>query len=154
MFAIYDHEARRFRDTLEQLHKIRSICVEAGSMFQPNALSSAQLAIPNKAIQAYLEMRHLKHREPVCHAYQLMSHLVKALNMDMSIIEAQAYLQEHSLQQMPVINAQHRIVGMLSLKRLLQFIIIDNEQDALVGIVSRGDILRAVMNDQPLTVWS
>ena len=29
-----------------------------------------------------------------------------------------------------------------------------DEQDALIGIVSRNDILRAVINDPPLTMWS
>jgi len=102
---------------------------------------------------------------------------------------------------MPVISAQQRIVGMLSVKDLLQFIIIDgdqvsylrgkrvkdamspevitadpvsdirrvaqamreyhlhgvpivDEQGALIGIVSRGDILSALINDPPLNVWT
>ena len=29
-----------------------------------------------------------------------------------------------------------------------------DERDALIGIVSRGDILRAVVNDQPLNMWT
>jgi len=29
-----------------------------------------------------------------------------------------------------------------------------NEQDALMGIVSRSDILRAVTNNPPLNMWS
>jgi len=102
---------------------------------------------------------------------------------------------------MPVINARHRLVGILSVQDLLQFIMIDGEQvhyvrgkkvsdamssgvitadpvsdirrvaslmqgfklhgvpivdqhDALQGIVSRSDILRAVTNEPPLTMWS
>jgi acetoin utilization protein AcuB len=101
---------------------------------------------------------------------------------------------------MPVMSAEQRIVGMLSVEDLLQFIIIDDDQmqyvggkrvadamsqraitadpvsnvrriaqamleyhlhsvpivdehDALIGIVSRSDIMRALMNDPPLTMW-
>ena len=120
---------------------------------------------------------------------------------ELGIIEAQRYFQEQKLQQMPVMSRQQRIVGMLSVEDLLQFIVIDDgqmqyvggkrvadamshevitadpvsdirrvaqvmreyhldavpivdEQDALTGIVSRSDILRALMNDPPLTMWS
>jgi len=31
---------------------------------------------------------------------------------------------------------------------------IADDQDKLIGIVARSDILRAVMNDPPLTMWS
>ena len=98
-------------------------------------------------------------------------------------------------------SARQRLVGMLSVQDLLQFIIIDgdhvrylrgkrvadamsqevitaepvsdirrvaqvmrehhlqgvpivNEQDALIGIVSRSDILRAVAHGSPLSMWS
>ena len=121
--------------------------------------------------------------------------------MEMGILEAQRHFHKQKLQQMPVISARQRIVGMLSLEDLLQFIVVDDgqmqyvggkrvadamsrgvitadpvsdirrvaqvmqeyhldavpivdEQDALIGIVSRSDILRAVMNDPPLTMWS
>ncbi len=102
---------------------------------------------------------------------------------------------------MPVLNSEKRLVGMLSIQNLLQFIIVDgsnvqhlsgkkvldamssevitadpisdirrvakvmqehklhgvpivNEQDNLIGIVSRSDILGAVTNEPPLNLWS
>ena len=102
---------------------------------------------------------------------------------------------------MPVINAEQRLVGMLTLQNLLQFITLEgdkirflrgkqvsdamsaevitadpsadirlvarlmleyqlhgvpivDEQDVLLGIVSRSDILRAVTHDPPLNMWS
>jgi CBS-domain-containing membrane protein len=214
MFAIYNQEGRRFRDTLENLHKAYEVRIDnrmasganmtgfgTGALSATDAASAGQFGVSSKAVQAYRDMRHLKQREPVYHAYQLMSHPVITVSVDMGILDAHRHLQAHGYQQMPVINAQHRIVGMLSAKDLLQFIIIDgeemhyvddkrvadvmstevittdpvsdirrvaqvmqeyhlyatpivNEQDVLVGIVSRGDILRAVMNDQPLNTWS
>jgi len=213
MFAIYDIEGRQFRNTLEKLRQVHIVQTgkknshagntEDDTPHKDNATTDKQeaLIVSNKAIQAYRNIRHLSQREPVCHAYQVMSHPVSTIPMDMDIIDAHRYLQEYGFQQMPVISPQQRIVGMLTIKDLLQFIIIDgaqthyisgkrvkdviskevvtadpvsdirrvaqmmqeyhvsaapivNDQDALVGIVSRGDILRAVMNDPPLNIWS
>lgn len=214
MFAIYDIEGRRFRNTLENLRKVRETQTSAKTQFWSTLAEDQIRQVPgatagktggaivsSKAVQAYREMRHLNQREPIYHAHQLMSHPVNTVPIDMGILEAQRYLQERKLQQMPVVTAQQRIAGMLSLENLLQFIIIDDdkmhyvegkrvadamsqevitadpvsdirriaqvmleyhldavpivdEQDALIGIVSRSDILRAVINDPPLTMWS
>jgi len=214
MFAIYDIEGRRFRNTLENLRKVRETPAGAKALFWSNPADAEMrpvagtanaktggVIVSSKAVQAYREMRHLNQREPIYHAHQLMSHPVSTVPIDMGILEAQRYLQERKLQQMPVVTTQQRIAGMLSLENLLQFIIIDDdkmqyvegkrvadamsqevitadpvsdirriaqvmleyhldavpivdEQDALIGIVSRSDILRAVINDPPLTMWS
>jgi len=212
MFAIYDTRGRRFRDTLENLRKIRAPQATAGKQLQTNvsddetipvstSSNNGQTAVSNKAMQAYRDVRHLNQREPIYHAHQLMSHPVTTISVDMDILAAQRYFQQQKFKQMPVINAQHQITGMLSIEKLLQFIIIDddqisyvrgkrvanamskeiitadpvsdirriaqvmqeyhlsavpivNEQDHLIGIISRGDILRAVTNDPPLNMWS
>ncbi len=215
MFAIYDIEGRRFRNTLENLRKVREVQSSAETLLWSNSAEGEARAIAggnsggntpesvvsSKAVQAYREMRHLNQREPIYHAHQLMSHPVSTVPLEMGIVEAQRYFQERKIQQMPVMSPQQRIVGMLSLEDLLQFIVIDDgqmqyvggkrvadamshevitadpvsdirrvaqvmqeyhidavpivdEQDALIGIVSRSDILRAVMNDPPLTMWS
>jgi acetoin utilization protein AcuB len=214
MFAIYDIEGRRFRNTLENLRKVRGAQSSAETLLWANSPGDETRAVAgtvrgkpresilsSKAVQAYREMRHLNRREPIYHAHQLMSHPVSTVPLEMGIIEAQRYFQEQKLQQMPVMSTQKRIVGMLSLEDLLQFIVVDDgqmqyvsgkrvadamsrevitadpvsdirrvaqvmqeyhldavpivdEQDALIGIVSRSDILRAVMNDPPLTMWS
>jgi CBS domain-containing protein len=214
MFAIYDIEGRRFRDTLENLRKVRAIRASAETLLWSNRSEDGLRPVPgtagaktgapavsSKAVQAYREIRHLNRREPIYHAHQLMSHPVSTVPIEMSILDAQRYFHERNLHQMPVINGQQHVVGMLSLEDLLQFIIIDDgqmqyvdgkrvvdamsrevitsdpvsdirrvaqvmleyhldavpivdEQDALIGIVSRSDVLRAVMNDPPLTMWS
>jgi len=214
MFAIYDIEGRRFRNTLENLRKVREVRASTETRLWSNrsegriqpAPGSAgdkagALPVSSKAVQAYRDIRHLNRREPIYHAHQLMSHPVSTVPIEMSILDAQRYFHQRNLHQMPVINGQQHIVGMLSLEDLLQFIIIDDgqmqyvdgkrvadamsrevitsdpvsdirrvaqvmleyhldavpivdEQDALIGIVSRSDVLRAVMNDPPLTMWS
>jgi len=210
MFAIYDIEGRRFRNTLENLRKVRETRASAKTLLWSNldedekrhiSGNTGGVVVSTKAVQAYREMRHLNRREPIYHAHQLMSHPVCTVPMEMSIVDAQRYFVETKFQQMPVMNAQQRIVGMVSLQHLLHFILIDggqmhyvdgkrvadamssevitadpvsdirrvaqvmleyhldavpiaDEQDALIGIVSRSNILGAVMNDPPLTMWS
>jgi CBS-domain-containing membrane protein len=214
MFAIYDVEGRRFRDTLENLRKVqkmqastRSRTASATAEGEPHPIAdtggdvTGGVPVSSKAVQAYREMRHLNRREPIFHACQLMSFPVSTVPIGMEILAAQRYFQQRGLRQMPVMSAEQRIVGMLSVEDLMQFIIIDDGQvqyvegkrvadamsqqvitadpvsdirriaqvmlefhlhslpivdevDTLTGIVSRSDILRAVMNDPPLTMWS
>lgn len=213
MFAIYNSEGRQFRNTLENLRNVPAI--QAGknplhknisadeTIFDSELTSRGQneLQVSRKAQQAYREIRQLKHHEPVYHAYQVMTHPVRTISMNISILDAQRKCQQYGFRQMPVISPQQQIVGMLSITDVMQFVIIDgeeihyipgkkvsdamskdvitadpvtdirrvaevmqeyhlsaipivNEDDALVGIVSRGDILRAIINNPPLHLWS
>jgi CBS-domain-containing membrane protein len=214
MFAIYDIEGRRFRDTLENLRKIQEVKHSArvhssykaseGEQRPISRTTSAEsggVPVSNKAVLAYREMRQLNRREPIFHAYQLMSNPVSTVSIEMEILAAQRYFHQQGLRQMPVMSMEQRIVGLLSIEDLLQFIIIDDghiryvegkrvadamsqqvitadpvsdirriaqvmleyhlhsvpivdELDTLIGIVARSDILRAVMNDPPLNMWS
>ena len=214
MFAIYDIDGRRFRDTLENLRKVNKIQTENGTIFQTdvsqdetlptsknNYSSNEDFGVSGKAIAAYREMRKLNQREPIVHAYQLMKHPVRTITADINILDAQTQFQKYGIQQMPVLSDQQRLIGMLSANDLLQYFLIDgnqtryisgkrvrdamsnevitadpvsdirriaqvmqeyhlnaipvaNDHDALIGIISRGDILRAVMNDPPLNMWS
>lgn len=214
MFAIYDIEGRRFRDTLENLRKVEKInnsararssskTYEGEQRSMSGAISAESSGVPvsSKAVNAYREMLHFNKREPIFHASQLMSCPVSTVPMDMGILAAQRYFHQLGLRQMPVLSVEQRIVGMLSLDDLMQLIVIDDghiryvegkrvadamsqqvitadpvsdvrriaqvmleyhlhsvpivdENDTLIGIVARSDILRAVMNDPPLNMWS
>ncbi|MDJ0808148.1 MAG: CBS domain-containing protein [Gammaproteobacteria bacterium] len=214
MFAIYDIQGRRFRDTLENLRKVRETQVSQGVHSQSDLTEDETLPIPDagsakaqdspvskKALQAYREMRHLDRREPIYHAYQLMSCPVSTLPAELDILAARRRFQQLGFQQMPVLNTQQQIVGVLTVQDLLRYITIEgdlvrylggkrvtdamskevittdpvsdirrvaqvmqqyhlqavpivDEQDALIGIVSRSDILRALTKDPPLNIWS
>jgi CBS-domain-containing membrane protein len=214
MFAIYDIQGRRFRDTLENLRKVEKINDGARARSSDKTFEGEQRPTPatnlaesggapvsNKAVHAYREMLQLNRREPIFHASQLMSYPVSTVTMDMGILAAQRYFHQQGLRQMPVLSAEQRIVGMLSVEDLMQYIVIDDghvryvegkrvadamsqqvitadpvsdvrriaqamleyhlhsmpivdEMDTLIGIVARSDILRAVMNDPPLNMWS
>jgi len=213
MFAIYNIQGRRFRDNLEKLQKVHQPDNANKVPFHANIAQDETLVIQGatdtdniemhsqKGAQAYRDMLDLNHRTPVLHVYQLMSHSVVTILMSASIEEAHRYFQKHSFNQMPVLNLQHQIVGIITVKGLLKFMTIDeedvhylsgktvadamstevitadpvsdvrrvakvmleyhldgipivNEHDHLVGIVSRSDIMRAVINDPPLSLWT
>jgi CBS-domain-containing membrane protein len=214
MFAIYDKAGLRFRDTLEKLRQVQPVTATADFQLRSNVTEretqpdplrvngkTTEKIVSSKAQQAYKEMLQLNQREPILHAYQLMSHPVSTIPMEMDILAARRLFQQQKLQQMPVVDTRQRLVGILSVQDLLQFILIDGErihylggklvsdampsgvitadpvsdirrvatimhefklhgvpivdqQDALLGIVTRSDILRAVTNEPPLNLWS
>jgi hypothetical protein len=78
MFAIYDIQGRSFRDTLENMRKVREAQDSARTRAWPNGSEQEPRLIPantsgttgkapvsSKAIEAYREMRHLNQRAPV-----------------------------------------------------------------------------------------
>ena len=210
MFAIYDTEGLRFRDTLEKLRQVQPVLAASRIDLKPNLVEheakktsakTSESIVSRQAQQAYKTMLNLNQREPIMHAYQLMSHPVITVPMEMDILTARKLFQQQKVQQMPVVNTSQRLVGILSVQDLLQFIMIDGEQihyirekrvsdamssevitadpvsdirrvanlmqefklhgvpivdqhDVLLGIVSRSDILRAITNEPPLTMWS
>ena len=92
MFAIYDIEGRRLRDTLENLRKVREIETSQGMQLRSNGSEDETQSIPgtasgktggavvpDKALQAYRETRHLHQREPIYHAQWMMGHPVSTV---------------------------------------------------------------------------
>ena len=90
MFAIYDVQGRRFRNTLEHLQKVgatqasqrASLPSDGGEQAPQNLAEQTgdrtadHHPLSYDARQAYLDILHIKEREAVVHAYQLMSHPV------------------------------------------------------------------------------
>ena len=107
-------------------------------------------------------MLQLNQREPILHAYQLMSHPVSTIPIEMDILAAQLFISatEIATDAMPsgVITGDPvsdiRRVATLMHEFKLHGVPIVDQQVALLGIVTRSDILRAVTNVPPLNLWS
>lgn len=215
MFAVYDIQGRQFRNSLEQLEKVRAAHASRRASLRhredPYALPDLAQGAPDhrpggdpvslKAKQAYREMLHVTEREAIVHAHQLMSTPVTTAQLSQDIVSAWEQLRERHYHQLPVLDQRQRIVGMVSEGDLLRFLLVDDaqlsyirgktvadvmsaevitadpvtdvrriatvmlnyrlsavpvvdERDALIGLVSRSDILRSVTNDPPLSLWS
>lgn len=207
MFAIYNIQGRRFRDSLENLKRV----------YNPQSLSNVNIQsdvakdetviiqgveeepVSKKGLAAYDAMIKSNERIPIFHAYQLMTHPVSTLPMDLPLDEAYQIIKNQPFNHMPVSDAQLRLVGMLSLTNMLTFmdtvqngfvpgtkvqdamqedvitadpvsdvrrianvmtsynvtsVPIVNEQDHLVGIITRSDLIKAMIKDPPLSLWS
>jgi len=208
MFAIYDIEGRSFRDTLENLQKVKKSHAPRRATLMPRGEEKGeqnaqknQTFVSAQAYQAYREKLQISERAPVIHAHQIMSYPVETIQVTEDIVSAWRAFQLVRRYQLPVLDAQHKIVGMLTERDLLQFLIIEDgrirsqinktvadamlaqviaadpvtdvrriakvmldygqsavpitsEQDALVGLVSRSDILQAAAVDPPMSLWT
>jgi CBS-domain-containing membrane protein len=206
VFAIYDVEGRRFRNSLEQLEKVRAAqalrkaTVPELSERGPERELYGK-AVSRKAEQAYRQMLHISDRQAILHAHQIMSTPVTTAQLTQDTVSAWEQLRELHCHQLPVLDERQRIVGMVSEHELLRVMVIEDaelsfvrgktvadvmspevitadpvtdvrriarvmcayalsavpivdERDALIGLVSRTDILNSVANDPPLSLWS
>ena len=139
MFAIYDIQGLRFRNTLEHLHKIKPTPAsqkttlrsdDANQALKNLAEEAAERKPDNpplslKAQQAYREILHLTEREAILHAHQLMSQPVMSVQSTLDIASAWNIFRNQPFHQLPVLDIRQRIVGMLSERDLLHFLISD-----------------------------
>ncbi len=151
MFAIYNVEGRYFRDNLEQLHKIRQTSAlkkdSLASDNKPVSHTNTEHSSSHKARQAYREVINATEQENIVHAHQLMSHPVDTVQLTLDIVSAWKYLHEKHHHQLPVLDNQQRIVGMLSERHLLHFLVVENEQLRYV----RGKTVADVMSTDVIT---
>lgn len=208
MFAIYNIQGRSFRDNLENLKRVRSPHKTEQIDLHQDIGKEETLVIQGKetekvnpkGLEAYREMLHVNKREPIFHAYQLMNHPVMTLQSQATVQEAYHLFKTHNVNQMPVSSPEMHLIGLVTIKDLMAFIIEDgdqisfvknktvqdamspevitadpvsdirrvanvmveydvtavpivNEQDHLVGIVTRSDLLKAMLQDPPLSLW-
>lgn len=166
MFAIYDIQGRRFRDTLEHLQKIRETQAGQGALLRrahedsvvqdyaerPASRRSVGVPVSRKAEQAYREMLCVTEREAILHAHQVMSHPVATVPITLDILPAWEELRERNYRQLPVLDAQQRIVGMVSERQLLRFLLIDEAQISYVQGKTVADAMSAeVITADPVT---
>lgn len=219
MFSVHGVTGQSYRGTLEGLlgtvtaltglRRARSIDRE-GEELGPEALqrrrgggaAADDVARYEEAASAYRAvLAPADAREPVRHAYQVMSRALLTLPITLDLVTAWRRLDEQGYGQAPAVDGNGRLVGMVTRDALMRALdLVDgdardplarsvgdvmltpavsadpvssvrrvarvmleydlagvpvvNEQDELVGIVTRGDILRAVANEPPLNLWA
>jgi len=145
-------------------------------------------------------VENLKVPEEIFFAYQIMSSPVKTLKPGMKVTDAWNYFRHAGVRHMPVLSEEGRIIGMVSDRDLLKYLLISRDSvinqaeelvadimvkevitagrntdirriamlmfnrhigtmpilgddRKLVGIITRSDILHALINYQPLKLW-
>jgi len=206
MFAIYNIQGRRFRDNLENLKRVynpqalKNVNIQTDIAKDETVIIQGieQQPVNKKGLAAYDAMINSNDRAPIFHAYQLMTHPVSTLPLNLPLDEAYQIIKKQPFNHMPVSDAQLQLVGMLSLTNMLTFmdtvqngfipgstvqdamteevitadpvsdirriasvmtfynvtsVPIVNEQDHLVGIITRSDLIKAMIKDPPLSLW-
>lgn len=214
MFSVYGVNGSTFYGSLEQLTQlpgvfktrgVRGIAREGeelGAEYRIDKPHDGEVdARYAQQADAYAKMlRQDTERQPVRHAYQVMSRDVLSLRPDATVAAAWRALAARRVRQAAVLTSSMDLVGLVSERDLLTVldlqgnvltgwlnqvisevmvspvicadpvtdirriarVLLDTGQSAvpitgeaktLLGIVSRGDILRATLTDPPLSLW-
>jgi CBS-domain-containing membrane protein len=166
VFAIYDIEGRRFRNSLERLAEVHaaqaSRRAEPGlggeDSTMPELAQRGSKRAPNsepvsrKAEQAYREMLHISDRQAILHAHQIMSAPVTTALLTQDTLSAWEQLREQHCHQLPVLDERQRIVGMVSEHDLLRVMLIEGAELSFLGGKTVADIMSPeVITADPVT---
>lgn len=213
MFSIYGISGPIFHGSMKELERIPQVTrrppvsavnriEEFDTRLKMAGTQAAHAAGPEEvAIEAYQEMLQVDlERGPLYHAQQIMRREVIIVGINDPVEHAWHVLLDHGVHQAPVLDAERRLVGIVSERDLLTAFNVDhgrlrdvlarnvgdvmstpvvsadpltdirrianvmlthgvsgvpivNENSALVGFISRSDVLRAVIADPPLSLW-
>ncbi len=208
MFTVYGLTGQIFNGPLESLNRVNELSRLAAAR-PPVAREDESWVDPalfpppaHPAVRSYRAMLPEElERGPLIHAAQVMSRPAITVAAQAPIKDAWRTLRHHRIRQAPVLDAELRLVGLVSERDLLTAVDIENggrlvgdtlrrtdavmttpvvashpitdirriaaamvetgvggvpvvgEHGQLLGFVSRGDVLRAVVRDPPLSLW-
>lgn len=212
MFAIYNSGSVGFRSTADNLYELKNTDAPGEVRLKPDddTLFQEYMDSKNKknsqenpnlqAINSYKKMANIDTNEAVYHVKDIMTENCIYIKNKATLDEAYKVLKENKVSQIPVVNDEKKIYGLINKKIILNEImqepdeariilqkkIIDiqnneliatdpisdirrvskvmidfkldaipvvNEDDVLVGIVSKTDIIKAVSNIPSLQLW-
>ena len=222
MFAIYGTSGQMFRGPLEELRKVaptlrvgRARAVSALTSQAMDTEASSAPVMPGvaathpqrQALSEYASIQSPKpQRHPLSRVLDVMSPTVLTVADSASVLDAWQTLADQGLGQAPVVNAQGRLVGLITrgellspdnlpgpdthvlawramlmqpvttlmvtpvpsvepdtdLRRVAQLLLdlglpglpVVADDGVVSAFISRSDILRAVVHDPPLDLWS
>lgn len=208
MFTIYNNGSVGFRSTADNLYNLKHIDESSESRFKPddgfiqdlsNNKNGSQKN--NEALNAYKKMANIDTLEPVYQVKDIMSKELIYIDTKYTIQEAYDLLNEHEINQIPIISFGKKIMGLINKKTILTLLMEDlensqeilnrklediflpeiittdpisdirrvakvmidfkldaipvvNEEDIVLGIVSKTDILKAVSHLPKFQLWS
>lgn len=215
MFSLYGLSGQNFRGTLEQLTALPGVSslrhargiAQEGEEPPPAFITRLDGDTPgghageDGAIESYRATVNLEQeRDPLSHAYQIMTREVFTLRPEMLATAAWRALLGQGRRQAPVLDGNGNVIGLVTERDLLTTFNLErkqtrtplahhvgdvmispvicaepqtdirriaramvdldlpcipvvNDSRVLLGLVSRGDILRAVIADPPLSLW-
>ncbi len=135
MFAMYDDDGLRFRNTIDHLYNIHEISAsqavknntdgENKQSFEENLHKGK---ITQEAKNQYLQMANIDVQAEIYHVEQIMSHDVTTVVDSQTIQECYEIMKEHSVQQLPIIaDSELHLKGMITKHDILNALAEDLE---------------------------
>ena len=135
MFAMYDDDGLNFRSTIDHLYNLQEVTASKpiknntdGKNKQSFEDKLYQGKITQEAKDKYKQVTNLDTKVEIFHVEEIMSHRVLTVNDSKTVIECYDLMQEHNLQQLPVIadSALH-LKGMITKHDILRYLVDDIE---------------------------
>lgn len=128
MFSIYTPVGRAFHGPLEELRRVEKLPAfkktSARYAVQESDIENEQareFMLPSTAISDYQNLlENAGHREPVLHAFQIMSKNVKVLLEDSTLQQAVQIFQRYPFQLLPIVTHEGTLLGSLARRSLYE----------------------------------
>lgn len=208
MFTIYNNGSVGFRSTVDNLYELKktespnnvSLKPDDDDLFQ-EFLNSRKQKSEQESLNIYKKVANIDTSEQIFQVKDIMTIEVEYIDKSLTINEAYEKLRNIRVNQIPIVDSDKKIIGMISKKIILNLIMDDildirnvlnkkiedlyldevittnpitdirrvakvmidfrldaipvvNEDDFLVGIVSKTDIIKAVSYIPKLQLWS
>lgn len=143
MFAIYRNGSVGFRSTADNLYELKNTEAASRADLKPDDDTLFQEYMdpkdkkknqtPNDAINAYKKVANIDTSERVYHVKDIMTQECYTLHKSATVQLAYDTLKEHKIAQIPVIDSDKKIIGLINKKFILNLIIedIDNIKNIL-----------------------
>ena len=165
MFSVYEYDRELFSGPLEGMYKVLESSTKRNAPSYPDAEERVEKITDNRtkgrhfadlitkeARTAYREVINFKNElEPVIHAYQVMKYPVMTLDTTMTIQEALAILRKKHIAQMPLLNPQIALEGMITETILLEYLYDRHFEEKGSQTTLREIAERKVISAHPIT---
>lgn len=132
MFAVYDATGRSFKNTLEELNRVkrvyRSVAARRGQGNKEEGEEQEReygSPLTRKAIETYRKALPIREGTTIYHAMQVMQKPVVTVRNDFSPETCWELLWDNDISQVPVMNGRGDLVGMLTRGDLLKTMVVD-----------------------------
>lgn len=135
MFAMYDDDGLRFRDTLDRLYNLHEVTPSDKSLSATDRDAQGSFKdqlgkegdkITNEAKEQYKEITNLDTSHEIVHIQDIMQTPVVTIDDSKTVIECYELMQEHKVQQLPIrADNELHLKGMITLHDVVELLMDD-----------------------------
>lgn len=159
MFAIYNNGSVGFRSTVDNLYELKNLDAPNKVSLKPNDddlfqeyMTSKKQNNERQALDTYKKMVNIDTKEPIFHVKDIMTKEVVTVESNIKVSQSYEKLKDTKLSQIPVLDEQKAIIGLINKKMILNMIM--NDLTELRNILNRNlsDLyFNEVLTTDPIT---